>query len=237
MRVRSNTGRPTGCGHRKLWAEHRAPAHSINLHGDLLGTQSTRARNTSCHPIPVWHLPSTPPTHFLLFLHTWSTQHSTIPSSIEPRTATIPSMQYFWKELASTAFVSALPSTASGSAPLSTVSGSAPLFSALVDLLLTALLRLSLFTPGGPIVHVSVSCTPLPISPEGWHGQQMFFPTLLGSLNEGIRMREYERGQQCFHGFSRNQGNSQRPCKSLLSGPSLSSQLCLHFGVATIQFF
>lgn len=42
---------------------------------------------------------------------------------------------------------------------------------------------------------------------------------------------------QRFHGFSRNQGNSQRPCMSLLSGPSLSSQLCLHFGVAMIQFF
>lgn len=31
--------------------------------------------------------------------------------------------------------------------------------------------------------------------------------------------------RQHFHDCSRNQGNSQRPCKSLLSGPSLLSAL------------
>lgn len=98
----------------------------------------------------------------------------------------MPSMQYFWKELASTASVSALPSTAFGSALLSAAVGSALVLPALADLLLTVLLRLRLFTPGGPIVHVSMSCTPLAISLEGWHRQQTFFLTSLAALNKGI---------------------------------------------------
>lgn len=79
----------------------------------------------------------------------------------------MPSMQYFWKELASTAFVSVLPSTAFGSAPLSTAFGSALPLPAPADLRLKGLFRLRLFTPGGPIVHVRGSCTPLAVSPEG----------------------------------------------------------------------
>lgn len=193
-----------------------ASSQLTNLHSDLLGTQSTRAQNASCHPIPVWQLPSTPPTYFLLFLHTWSTQHSTIPSSIEPRTATMPSMQYLWKEFASTALVSALPTTTFGSAPFSTAFGSALLFPALADLLLTALLRLRLFTPGGAIVHVSGSCTPLAI---------LALLTSVLSHFTSISERGNILWWQHFHGFSRNQRNSQRPCKSLLSGASLLSAL------------
>lgn len=42
VRVQSSTGHPAGCGHRELWADYGAPAHGANIHGDLLGTQSTR---------------------------------------------------------------------------------------------------------------------------------------------------------------------------------------------------
>ena len=60
--------------------------------------------------------PPTPPqtTHCLLFLHRQITPHNIIPNSTEPKIATAPSMQYFWKSLGSIAFAFLLPSTPEG---------------------------------------------------------------------------------------------------------------------------
>lgn len=97
---------------RRLWTEEAAeacwaqgggegveqPGHPWAVGTHAQGTQRALGRPTA--PIST-HWSSrrlVPPraasaAHFPLFLHTWITQHSTIPSRMEPRMATMPSMQ------------------------------------------------------------------------------------------------------------------------------------------------